>query len=159
ILTRLAKLAPDARQLVRANAVLGTLATAAHLWQVSKLGAQDGVEALEEAIGRGLLVEEPAGGGHQGTYRLAHERMRDVIYTEIGAARRLVLHQRALMELANEGAEASELAYHALAAGEAEAASRYSLQAGDEAAGVFAVEDAIRHYERVQALLQEHKPL
>jgi tetratricopeptide (TPR) repeat protein len=44
-------------------------------------------------------------------------------------------------------------------AGEAEAAYRYSMQAGDEAVAVFAVEDAIVHYEQARALLQEQRRL
>ena len=38
--------------------------------------------------------------------------MREVVYTELGVARRQVLHQRALAMLEREGARASELAYH-----------------------------------------------
>ena len=41
-----------------------------------------------------------------------------MVYTELGAARRQVLHQRALARLETAGARASELAYHALLAGE-----------------------------------------
>src|SRR5437588_192826 len=167
ILTRLARLAPAARQLVRACAVLGNQASAQRLWQVAEVEVQTGVEALEEAVGGGLLREgEAAGGlsgglgvGRPGGYRFWHELMREVVYTELGEARRQILHQRALALLRTEGARASELAYHALAAGEAEAAYRYNVQAGDEAVTVFAVEDAIRHYEQARALLQEHKPL
>src|SRR5439155_4428071 len=85
--------------------------------------------------------------------------MGEVVYTELGEARRQVLHQRALARLESEGARASELAYHARACGEAEAAYRYSVQAGDEALAVFAVADAIRHYEQARTLLQEDKPL
>ena len=97
--------------------------------------------------------------GRLGSYRFSHELMRDVVYTELGAARRQVLHQRALARLETEGARASELAYHARASGEVEAAYGYSVQAGVEAAAVFAVEDAIRHYEQARAWLQEHKRL
>ena len=46
--------------------------------------------------------------------------------------------------------------YHALVAGEAEAAFRSSVQAGEEAVAVFAVDEAIRHYEQARVLLQEH---
>ena len=42
-----------------------------------------------------------------------------------------------------------------MASGETEAAYRYSVQAGDEAVAVFAVEDAIGHYEQARSLLQE----
>jgi DNA-binding SARP family transcriptional activator len=155
IQTRLVKLTSAARQLVMAGAVLGTQATAEHLWQVAEVGVQAGVEALEEAVGSGMLREENAGAGRPGSYRFVHDLMREVVYTELGAARRQVLHQRALALLASGGARASELAYHALAAGEAEVACRSSVEAGDEAMAVFAVDDAIGHYEQARSLLQE----
>jgi len=147
---RLGKLVPAARQLVRASAVLGNQANAKLLWQVAEVEVQAGLEALEEAVSSGILREERAVGGlgvgRPGNYRFAHDLMREVVYTELGAARRQVLHQRALASLESAGARASELAYHARACGEAEAASRYSVQAGDEAMAVFAVEEASRHY-------------
>ncbi len=151
IQARLAKLTQATRQLVMAGAVLGTQASAQRLWQVAELGVQAGVEALEEAVGSGMLREERARAGRPGSYRFVHELMREVVYTELGEARRHVLHQRALALLQTERARASELAYHALAAGEATSASRYSMQAGDEALAVFAVEDAIGHYERARS--------
>ncbi|TMD61495.1 MAG: tetratricopeptide repeat protein, partial [Chloroflexi bacterium] len=161
-LARLAKLTQPARQLVRASAVLGNQATAKLLWQVAELGVQAGAEALKEAVRSGLLREEQAGGpgvGQLGRYRFSHEPMRDAVYSQLSAARRQVLHQRAFALLQAEGARASELAYHALFAGEAEAAYRASVQAGDEAVAVFAAEDAIGHYEQARALLQDQKPL
>src|SRR5229473_1274838 len=159
IQARLAKLSPAARRLVLASAVLCIQASAKLLWQVAELGVQAGVEALEEAVASGMLREEEAGTGRPGGYHFAHELIREVVYTELGEARRQVLHQRALALLQAEGAPASELAYHALASGETGAAARYSVQAGDEALAVFAVEDAIRRYAHARSLLQEHKPL
>ncbi len=159
ILARLAPLSPAARHLVQISAVLGTSASAPLLWQLAELGVQAGIEALEEAVRSGILHEEATGRGRAGRYRFAHELMRDVVYTELGAARRQVLHQRALARLESEGARASELAYHALSAGEVEAAYRYSVQAGVEAAAVFAVEDAIGHYEQARTWLQEQRRL
>ncbi len=156
---RLARLTEPACQLVRACAVLGTQVSAPRLWYLAEVGVQVGVEALEEAVGSGFLREEGATAGQPGQYRFTHELMRDVVYTELGAARRQVLHQRALARLESEGARASELAYHARACGEAEAASRYSMQAGDEAMAVFAVEEAIRHYQQARALLQQSQPM
>ncbi len=160
ILARLAKLKPPARQLVQASAVLGTQATAQLLWQVAELGVQAGIEALEEAVRSGMLREEEAGGpgaGRLGSYRFAHDLIREVVYTELGSARRHVLHQCALAWLEAEGARASDLAYHAKASGEAEAAYRYGVQAGDEAMAIFAVADAIGHYEQACALLHEQQ--
>ena len=136
ILARLAKLAQSARQLVRANAVLGTLATAERLWQVAEVEVQAGLEALEEAVRSGILREEAPGRGRPASYGFAHELMRDVVYTELGEARRQVLHQRALARLQNEGAPGAELVYHARASGEAEAADRYCVQVGVAVDGV-----------------------
>src|SRR2546428_3957568 len=157
ILARLARLNPPARQMVQASAVLGNQATAKLLWQLAEVEVQPGIDGLEEAIGSGILREEEAGVGRPSSYRFAHDLIRDVVYTELGAARRQVLHQRALALLLTEGEAAAELAYHAMAAGETRAAYRYSMQAGDEALAVFAVDDAIGHYEQAHALLQEQR--
>ena len=159
IQTRLARVSAPARQLVMASAVLGSPVSAKLLWQMAELRVAEGVEALEEASKSGILREEEAGAGRPASYRFTHDLVRDVVYTELGAARRLVLHQRARELLEAEGAPAAELAYHALAAGEAEAAYRYSLQAGNEALAVFAVEEAIVYYEQARALLKAHKSL
>jgi DNA-binding SARP family transcriptional activator len=159
ILARLASLSQAARHLVQGVAVLGTAAHAQVLWQLAEMGVQEGVEALEEAVKSGILREEEPGGGRLGSYCFSHDLLREVVYTELGAARRQVLHQRALARLSGEGALASELAYHALAAGEAKEAYSYSVQAGMEAVAVFAVADAIGHYEQARALLQEHQRL
>ncbi len=160
ILARLAKLQPPARQLVRASSVLAlTQASAQLLWQMAELGVPAGIEALEEAVRSGMLREEEAGAVRPGRYRFAHELIREVVYSQLGEVRRQVLHQHALVLLQTGGAPAAALAYHARASGEAEAASRFSVQAGDEAVAVFAVADAIGHFEQARALLQEHKRL
>jgi tetratricopeptide (TPR) repeat protein len=157
IQARLAKLSQAARQLVMVGAVLGNQATAQRLWKVAEVGMQAGIEALEEAVKSGILREEQAGTGRPGRYRFAHDLIRDVVYTELGAARRQVLHQRVLALVQTQGAAAAEVAYHALAAGETEVAYRFNMQAGDEALDVFAVADAIGHYEQAHALLQEQR--
>jgi DNA-binding SARP family transcriptional activator len=162
ILARLAKLQPQAYQLARACAVLGQEATAQLLWQVAGLEMQTGVEALEEAEGLGILRSEASGRqgeGRPGSYHFTHALIGDVVYTELGEARRQLLHQRALEQLETEGARAAELAYHARLSGQREAAYHYGVQAGDEAVAVFAVEDAIRHYEQARTFLQEQTSL
>jgi hypothetical protein len=127
ILARLSKLTQPARQLVMASAVLGKAVSAQQLWQVAELGVQAGLEALEEAVKSGMLREEPAGAGRPGSYGFAYKLMRDVVYTELGAAWRYLLQQRALARRQVEGVRASGLA------------SRSSVQAGDEAMTVFTV--------------------
>ena len=159
IQTRLARLSAPARQLVMASAVLGSPASVKLLWQIAGLRVPEGVEALEEAVKSGILREEEAGVGCPANYRFTHDLVRDVVYTELGAARRLALHQHVLAVLETEGESAAELAYHALSAGDAEVAYRYSVQAGDEALAVFAVEEAIGYYEQARALLKAQLPL
>ena len=92
-----------------ACAVLGQEASAKRLWQVADVGVQAGLEALEEAVGSGILREEKAGGpgaGRASSYRFVHELMGEVVFTDLSAARRLALHQRALAVLETEGAQA-----------------------------------------------------
>jgi DNA-binding SARP family transcriptional activator/tetratricopeptide (TPR) repeat protein len=157
LLVRLSRLKPTTRQLVQASAVLGNQATVKLLWQLAEVEVQPGIEGLEEAEDLGILREEEAGVGRPSSYRFAHDLIRDVVYTELGAARRQVLHQRALALLLTEGAAAAELAYHAMASGETQLAYRYSIKAGDEALAVFATEDTIGYYEQAHALLQEQR--
>src|SRR5947209_387364 len=94
ILARLAPLSRAAHQLVQVSAVLATAASAQRLWQLAELDTlpggqvtQAGVEALEEAVTRGILREEEPGGGRQATYRFSHDLMREVVDSELDAAR------------------------------------------------------------------------
>jgi hypothetical protein len=81
-----------------------------------------------------------------------------VVYAEAGEARRSIFHRRAVQVLQAAAAPAAVLAYHALAAGLAEPAFRWSLAAGDEAMRVVAVRDAITRYEQARHLLTEPVP-
>ncbi len=49
------------------------------------------------------------------------------------------------------------MAYHAIASGSVDAAFRWSAAAGDEAMKVFAIRDAIGHYEQARQLVAEHE--
>lgn len=159
ILERLARLHPPTHRVVQASAVLGNQATATLLWQLAELDEQTGIDSLEQAVGRGLLREERIGVNRQLCYRFTHDLIREVVYTELGEARRHALHQRALVLLQADRSSAAELAYHALEAGEAELGARYSMRAGDEALAIFAVDDAIRHYQQARSVLQECQPM
>lgn len=97
IRTRLAKLTPEARQLVQASAVLGYPTSVQRLWQVADLGVLPGIQALDEAIASGLLCEEKDDkDGHTEIYQCTHRMIREVVYTELGNARLHLLQQRAL---------------------------------------------------------------
>jgi DNA-binding SARP family transcriptional activator len=166
IRSRLTRLSPAASDLLTAGAVLGRGFGFESLVGVAGLGEAEGLRGLDELVGRRLLLEEGGGQEQEGpplylgaTYSFSHEKIRQVAYTEGGQARRWVLHRRAFEVLENRGTPPAELARHALAAGLAEPSFAYSVAAGDDAAEVFAVRDAIAHYERARdVLVAERRP-
>jgi len=157
IVARLDRLTPNASALLLAGAVLGQGITFERLCQVADLAEQDGLPALDEALHSHLLQESEREGGRvaHGRYVFAHAKIRAVVYAEAGEARRSIFHRRAVQVLQAAAAPAAILAYHALAAGLAEPAFRFSLAAGDEAMRVVAVRDAITLYEQARHLLTE----
>src|SRR5216683_2209625 len=157
IVARLDRLPPNAFALLAAGAVHGQGITFELLCQVADLAEHDGLSALDEVLHSHLLQESEREGGPMtdGRYVFAHAKIRAVVYTEAGEARRSIFHRRALEVLQEAAAPAAVLAYHALAAGLAEPAFRWSLAAGDEAMRVVAVRDAITLYEQAQHLMTE----
>ena len=130
---------------------------------VAGLVEAEGLRGLDELIERHLVREEARGSEEEEepllhpstTYSFTHEKIRQVAYTEMGHARRRLLHRRAFEVLEEGGAPAARLAHHAFAGGFAERALRYSMAAGDGAVEMFSVRDAIEHYERARDLLTE----
>ena len=162
IRARLSRLSFAASELLRAGAVLERGFGFESLVSVTGLGEAEGLRGLDELIERRLLREETGGQEAEepllypsATYSFSHEKIRQVAYTEGGPARRQVLHRRAFEVLEGSGAPPAELARHALAGGLAKPYFSYSVAAGDAAMEVFAVEDAIGHYERARDLLAE----
>ena len=147
---QLSRLSPQASELIAAGAVLGSDFTFEEILRVVGLPEDEALSALDEVLMGHLLREADA---ENDVYAFTHEKVRDVAYTEAGAARRRVFHRRALAALEEEGAPAAQLARHALAAKLPEAAFRYLLAAGDAAMAVLAAEDAIASYERARDLL------
>jgi DNA-binding SARP family transcriptional activator len=150
IVARLARLGPDASTLLAASAVLGRPSGFEDLRRVAGMDEDAVLSALEECVVSGLLREVDSDGSD--AYAFAHDKVRDVIYTEAGGARRRVYHRRAFEVLEGEIAP-TELARHALAAGLTGEALGHLLAAGDEAMAVFAASDAVEHYESARKLL------
>jgi predicted ATPase/DNA-binding SARP family transcriptional activator len=159
IRSRLDQLTPTAFGLVVAGAVLGRTFTFEEVCQVAILKEEEGLPALDEVLKKRLLQETSGEPGKQpvasGGYFFTHDKIRDVAYSEAGAARRRIFHRRALEALQVAGAPAGELAHHALAAGLLESAFHLSLAAGENAMQIFAVRDAIAYYEQARQLLTE----
>ena len=124
--------------------------------RVAGLSERDGLAAVDEAVRRRLLREPQRWRGDRlGGYSFVHDKIRDVVYADAGEARRRVFHRRALAVLAEQGVAPGELARHALAAREHEAAFRHSVAAAEQALAVFAVEDARGYLLQARLLLDE----
>jgi tetratricopeptide (TPR) repeat protein len=149
ILARLERLSPDAAMLLAAAAVVGRHCDFEILRRVVGTDEDSGLVALDGALASGLLSEVSGD-----AYACAHDKIRDVVYTEAGGARRRIYHRRALEVLENERAPAAELARHALAAQVVGAAFHHSVAAAEEALALFAVEDARAHFGRARMLLE-----
>ena len=147
ISARLARTSVSAWALLCAGAVLGRAFTFEKLSRVADLSENEALPALDELLRANLLRERLAEPRAMTAYAFAHDKIRDVVYSEAGDARRRVFHRRALEALAGV-ASSAELARHALAAGRDEAAARFDIQAGNEAMQLLAARDAITHYER-----------
>jgi tetratricopeptide (TPR) repeat protein len=160
ILARLGRLSETAASMLVAGAVLGRACRFERLCQVAGIEELEGLLALDELLKSQLLLETAAVAR---PYTFAHDKIRDVVYTEAGDARRRVYHRRAFEALQADAAQqpersrraAAELAHHALAARLLEPAFRYSVTAGDEAAGVYAHTEAIGHYRRALDLIKQ----
>ena len=159
IRSRLSRLSAAGSELLNAGAVLGRRFGFEALLDVAGLGETEGLRGLEELVERRLLLEETGGQEQRSpvrfgaSYSFSHEKIRQVVHTECGQARRMVLHRRAFEVLEKGGAPPAELARHALEGGLAEEAFEHFVAAGDAAAEVFATRDAIAHYERARDVL------
>ncbi len=151
---RLARLSPNAFAFLTAGAVLGQGFEFHHLCQVAGLDEDEGLRALDELLPNQLLrpMAQRAKQSAPSLYGFSHDKIRDVVYAEASDARRIIFHRRAFEVLQAASASPMTLAHHALQAHLSEAAFRYSLAAGDEAMHLFAVRDAIAHYEQARVL-------
>jgi predicted ATPase len=160
ILSQLEQLTPTGRALARASAIFGQRASFDLLCRIADLEEDTALEALFEVLGHGLLREVSEENGKVtrpsvGSYLFGHDKMREVIYTEMGEAQRRLFHRHAFTVLESLSRPAAELAHHALAAGQFERAWHFSFIAGDDAVRLYANDEASLHYtQALEALSQ-----
>ena len=125
---------------------------------LADLGEDEMFAALEEAETARLVGPVPGLGDR---LRFSHMLVRDALYDELPAARRLRWHRRAgeaLEQLysGNLAPHVTELAHHFLEAGAAAAprAIEYATRAGAQAASQLAYEEAARHYRSALRVLE-----
>ena len=149
IRARLARLDPDAYELARAAAVLGGDVDFDHVRGVAGQDEDRALAALERLLSTHLL-REVTGDVGEALYSFSHDKVRQVVYDDLSAARRRVQHRRALDVMAQPStrAPAVRLAYHAIRAQAWDQAVRWCEDAADAAVGVFAYSSAASLYEQ-----------
>jgi DNA-binding SARP family transcriptional activator len=159
---RVARRSPACRDVLARASVLGREFDPEVLIRVCDLDEDDLLTALDEAAAAHLVGDVP---GARERLRFSHMLVRDVLYDELSAPRRLRLHRRAaeaLEELHARHLEPhlAEIAHHFLEAGSGAApqAADYAQRAGDHAAAQHAHEEAERHYASALALLDDAEP-
>jgi len=149
---RLARLSEPCRALLVPASVMGREFGLDALTELSELGPDELIDLLNEAMAERVLDDVP---GAPGRVRFGHALIRDTLYDELTAARRMQLHKEvgeALEAAYSSDPEShlAELAQHYVAAapiGTAAKALEYARRAGDRAARQLAFEEAARHYE------------
>ncbi len=156
---RLDHLSPECNEVLTVASVVGRDFTLAVLERLLEKPADRLLELLDEAVQARLVTETPGIGGAR--YRFAHALVRETLYEELSAARRLRLHRtigEVLEVLYAENLERhlDELAYHffeAGYAGEADKSIDYLVRAGRHSVELLAYEEAAGHFDRaLQAL-------
>jgi len=150
--TRRSGLGPMAHQLLEAAAVIGRSFDLDGVRAASGRSDEEAVDGLEELVARGLVRElaVPVGG-----YDFTHDKLRALVYEQIGLARRRLVHRRVAEMLlrTNPGSERAPLvAQHLRLAGDHAAAAEQHRRAAEHAASVLAHRDALEHLDAALAL-------
>lgn len=121
------------------------------------------LDLMEEALESQLVSEERTEEGVR--YTFAHALVRETLYDGLSLRRKMLLHERVGEALERVYADAlpshaADLAYHFSQVGrtQAEKAVRYSLQAAEEAARIYAYDEAIMHYRTAIDILPQDDP-
>jgi tetratricopeptide (TPR) repeat protein len=159
IARRLRRLSPLAADALVAAAVAGRGFRLDVVEQLVDAGPEELILALEESIAAGLIRELASG---VDLFAFSHVLVRDVLYGQLTASRRLRLHHRvalALERLAErEAVNPAELAHHFHIARHLAGngpARRYAIEAGAHASELLAYEEAAEHFRRALALFAD----
>ncbi|HEX9066246.1 MAG TPA: AAA family ATPase [Streptosporangiaceae bacterium] len=141
VLARAARLGAGARAVLDVAALTGTRVEPGLLATVT--GADSG--QIDEVLGSGLLVADAIAG----SLRFRHEIARLAIEQALAALRSVRLHAAILAGLEDLGcADDARMAFHAEAAGDAEAVLRYAPRAAARAAELAAHREAVAQFQR-----------
>ena len=149
---RLQRLPQAEREALDWMAVYGRRLDFSTLQAISQQLQMTLLNAVEQLDERKLLVET------RGQYDFDHNKIREVVYNDLSAARRGLYHRQIaekLEMLQPFPDKASILAHHFERGGEIEKAQAYWIRAGKHALDTYAYQQAARHYERALALTDQ----
>ena len=154
---RLAHVPKAIRSLLDSAAVLGRRFDFDTLLDLTREPEAQLFDALEALVKRRLLREEPEGG----IYDFSHDKIREVVYRDIGGARRRQLHRSAAETLEHLGADTTherdaQLAEHYERAHIWSKALHYLVLAAERSQALFAMRDALHWLDRAVALSESH---
>jgi tetratricopeptide (TPR) repeat protein len=159
---RLQGQSPSCRELLSLASVLGREFNLATIAQLCGLKDDDLSAALEEAGAARLIINVP---GAPDRFRFSHILVRDALYEDLPAPRRLRLHLAAgeaieTLCATNPRPHVAEMTLHFVAAGRQGSgkAATYAEQAADAAAAQHGYEEAARFYTLALELLHDHGP-
>jgi tetratricopeptide (TPR) repeat protein/transcriptional regulator with XRE-family HTH domain len=153
---RLLHVDAPARAVLDAAAVLGRRFDFETLLAVTRKPEEELLAALEALVRRRLLREAT----EDGFYDFSHDKVREVVYRGIVAARRKALHRAVAEALEGGDAAAHErdawLAEHYQRAHVWKKALRYVVLAAERSQKLFAMRDALHWLDRAVALAESH---
>ena len=154
---RLAHVPKEIRLTLETAAVLGRRFDFDTLLDVTREPEAPLLDAVEALVKRRLLREEPEGG----VYDFSHDKLREVVYRDIGGARRRLLHKWVADALERLGEDATherdaQLAEHYERAHVWSKALHYLVLAGEHSQTLFAMRDALHWLDRAVALSEVH---
>ena len=151
IAARLAQLTPLAQQVAQVAATVGRAFTFEILAAVGETPEANLVQSLDELWQRRIVREQEQG------YDFCHDKIREVIYSQISRTRRQWLHRRIAEALEARHAPNLEEVYPMLAAhfemgNEGQRALGDWQQAGEHALATYAPQQALDNFQRALAL-------
>lgn len=154
---RLAHVPKEIRLTLETAAVLGRRFDFDTLLDVTREPEAQLLDAVEALVKRRLLREEPEGG----VYDFNHDKLREVVYRDIGGARRRLLHQSVAEAVERRSEDATherdaQLAEHYERAHVWSKALRYLILAAQHSQTLFAMRDALHWLDRAVALSEAH---
>ncbi|MDM8521667.1 tetratricopeptide repeat protein [Anaerolineales bacterium HSG6] len=157
---RISRLGADTQNLLRQAALLGQTFHFDDLKALTALSEWALLEHLDMALERQLLKELP---NSDMQLQFSHAEIQRVLYADIGAVRRRLLHRQVgdILEkrfIDDPALYAETLAHHFNKAGEFERAIDYSLQAAQQAEGNYANETALLWYNNTLLFLKQINP-